>query len=92
MEILSFLLQTIGSAVITVVALLSLAPTKLGEKFLDYRFERKLSAMKHEHNSQIEELKALLARASRVHEKQEEALNKLYDCCCNANGYLQRIV
>jgi hypothetical protein len=58
---------------------------------LNYHLDRKLAAMKHDHNSQIEELRALLTRASRVHERQDDTLAKLYRHCFDAQEYLKRM-
>jgi len=56
------LLQTCGAGVVAGLTFVGLAPTKLGEKFLGHQLERRLAALKHEHDTQIESLKAQLAR------------------------------
>jgi hypothetical protein len=72
-----------------VLAFVGLAPTKLGEKFLNYHLERKLAAVKHDHDSQILELKELLTRASRVHERQVDTLTKLHRHFSDARKYFE---
>lgn len=82
-DILLFLAQSGLSAAITVLAFLGLAPTKLGEQFLNFHLERKLAALKHDQNQEIEQLKARLAhlgdRGTRSNEREFNAIATLWD-------------
>jgi len=77
-EIAQFAAQSAASAVLTSLAFIGLAPTKLGEKFLNHHLERKLATLRHDQNRQIEELRAKLAhlgdRGVRSNEKEFQAI------------------
>jgi hypothetical protein len=77
-EIAQFAVQSGASAVLTILAFIGLAPTKLGEKFLNHHLERKLVTLRHDQNRQIEELRAKLAhlgdRGVRSNEKEFQAI------------------
>jgi hypothetical protein len=83
MDVLTFIFQTASSAVLAVLAFVGLAPTKLGERFLNYHLERKLAALKYDHDQQIEELKAKLAhlgdRGVRSNEREFNAISVIWE-------------
>jgi hypothetical protein len=89
MAVLHLALQTAGSAILTVMVLVGLAPTKLGEKFLNYYLERKLAAIEHGYERSTEELRAALNRVSRVHKRQVKVLTKLVRHFRQISNYLQ---
>jgi hypothetical protein len=79
----SWILQTIvacGGAVATFVAL---APTWLGEKLFGHILERRLSALRHDQNQKIEELREQLShlsdRGKRSNEREFEAISAVWN-------------
>ncbi|HEY1935415.1 MAG TPA: hypothetical protein VGG99_25690 [Acetobacteraceae bacterium] len=82
-DISQFLLQTVSGAVLTALAFIGLAPTKLGEKFLNHHLDRKLAALRHDQNLQTEELRAKLAHVSdrgiRSNEKEFRAVTAAWE-------------
>lgn len=68
----------IGGALVSLLAYVGLAPTKLGEAFLNHHLERKLEALKHDQNEKIEALRVRLSlagdRGVRSNEREYEAL------------------
>jgi hypothetical protein len=59
-EIASWLLQTAIAAGVATTAFFVLLPTKIGEKYLSFHFDRKLANLKDDQNNKIEELKEQL--------------------------------
>ena len=58
-EIASWLLQTAAAAGVASTAFVVLLPTKFGEKYLSFHFDRKLAEQKDRQNQEIEKLKTL---------------------------------
>ncbi|HUZ64535.1 MAG TPA: hypothetical protein VMU82_12615 [Acetobacteraceae bacterium] len=83
------MLQSIFGALLALV-FLGLAPSKLGEKFLNHHLERKLSALKHDQNEQIEKLKTKLAhlgdRGVRSNEREFRAIEAAWEHFLDAYG------
>ena len=83
MEFLGWLAQTIVASGVAILAFLGIASTKIGERFLSHRLDRKLTAFKHEHNKEIEGLKAQLAhlddRGKRSNEREYNALTEIWE-------------
>jgi hypothetical protein len=95
-NIVSWLLQSATAGGLAVLAFLGLAPTKLGERFLNHHLERKLAALKHEQNEKIEALKAelqhLADRGKRSNEREFAALSAIWDKFVDAYLATQRAV
>jgi hypothetical protein len=77
-EVFNFLLHWVLSTGATVIVLLGIVPTKLGDKFLGHIFDRKLSDIKHKHDRDIVRLHAdldhLADRGVRSNEKEFQAI------------------
>ena len=75
--------QATLSALITFLAFVGLAPTKLGERLLGYHLDRKIAALKHDHSEQIEELRAKLShlgdRGIRANEREFIAVSAVWE-------------
>lgn len=82
-ELFQIILQSAASAVIVIGALVGLAPTKLGDGFLNHFFDRKLAAQRHDYETQVEKLRASLAhlgdRGIRSNEREFEALTSSWE-------------
>ena len=81
-EIVSWLLQTTIAAGVATTGFLVLLPTKFGEKYLSFHFDRKLTDLKNAQNQQIEALKEQLNhlgdRGKRSNEREYEALSDIW--------------
>jgi hypothetical protein len=60
-EIVSWLVQTAVAAGVAATAFFVLLPTKIGEKYLSFHFDRKLADLKDAQNQKIEALKEQLS-------------------------------
>jgi hypothetical protein len=82
-NVVVFVGNSLGGAALALLAYVGLAPTALGEKFLNHHLERKLEALRHDQNGKIEELKAKLAHLSdrgvRSNEREYEALISVWE-------------
>lgn len=81
-EIASWLLQTAIAAGIATTAFVILLPTKFGEKYLSFRFDRKLAELKDNQDQKIEALKEQLShfgdRGKRSNEREYESLSDIW--------------
>jgi hypothetical protein len=89
-----FLLQAALAAVVTVLAFVGLAPTKLGERFLNHHLEKKLADLRHDQNQQIEKLKEQLGhigdRGIRSNEREFNAISAVWESFVDAYVSTQR--
>lgn len=60
-QTLSWLAQTLASSALAIAAFIALRSTAIGERFLNYRLEQKIMALKHAHEEKIEALRSELA-------------------------------
>jgi hypothetical protein len=81
-EIASWLLQMAAAAGVATMAFFVLLPTKFGEKYLSFHFDRKLADLKDIQNHKIEGLKEQLShlgdRGKRSNEREYEALSEIW--------------
>jgi hypothetical protein len=82
-EVASWFLQTAVAAVVATTAFVVLLPTKLGEKYLGFHFDRKLAGLKDQQNQEIEKLKEQLAhfgdRGKRSNEMEFAAIKLVWE-------------
>ncbi|WP_407158845.1 hypothetical protein [Bradyrhizobium sp. STM 3557] len=82
-EIVSWLLQTAVAAGVAGMGFVVLLPTKLGEKYLGFHFDRKLADLKDQQNQEIEKLKEQLAhfgdRGKRSNEMEFAAIKLVWE-------------
>jgi hypothetical protein len=92
----SWLLQTAIAAGTASTAFFVLLPTKFGEKYLSFHFDRKLSDLKDAQNQKIEALKEQLNhlgdRGKRSNEKEYDALSAIWDQFCDVVQSTDRAV
>jgi hypothetical protein len=92
----SWLLQTAIAAGVATTAFFVLLPTKLGEKYLSFHFDRKLADLKDAQNQKIEGLKEQLShlgdRGKRSNEKEYEALSEIWNKFCDVVQSTDRAV
>jgi hypothetical protein len=78
-----WLIHTVVASGVAILAFLGITSTKIGERFLSHHLDRKLTAFKHEHNKEIEGLKAQLAhlddRGKRSNEREYNALTEIWE-------------
>lgn len=93
---LAVLAQSILGAVGTIVVIVGLIPTKLGDRVAGYLFDRKLADLKHEQNAKIEELKLKLSRVGdrgiRSNEREYDAAISAWEHFVNAYVATQQCV
>jgi hypothetical protein len=82
-EIATWLLQTAAAAGVATTAFFVLLPTKFGEKYLGFHFDRKLADLKDAQNQKIEKLKEQLAhlgdRGKRSNELEFTAIRAVWE-------------
>jgi hypothetical protein len=82
-ELAAFLLQTAIAAGVATTAFFILLPSKFGEKYLGYHFDRKLAELKDGQNQEIEKLKEQLAhlgdRGKRSNEMEFAAIKLVWE-------------
>lgn len=102
MEVINTLLQAIGAVVVAGggLALIVYQVFKhLSVRWLDNQFDARLQALKHQHDKEIEQLRfkiaALLDRATKLHEREFDALpdawSKLNDAYWHAQAFVSII-
>ena len=95
-EIASWLLQTAIATGVATSAFFVLLPTKFGEKYLSFHFDRKLADLKDAQNQKIEALKEQLNhlgdRAKRSNEREYEALSDIWGQFVDAFDSTERCV
>jgi hypothetical protein len=95
-EITAWLLQTAAAAGVATTAFFVLLPTKLGEKYLSFHFDRKLADLKDAQNQKIEALKEQLNhlgdRGKRSNEREYEALSDIWGQFVDAFDSTERCV
>jgi hypothetical protein len=95
-EIASWLLQTAIAAGVAATAFFVLLPTKFGEKYLSFHFDRKLSDLKDAQNQKIEALKEQLShlgdRGKRSNEREYEALSDIWGQFVDAYDSTERCI
>jgi hypothetical protein len=95
-DIASWLLQTAVAAGVAAMAFFVLLPTKLGEKYLSFHFDRKLADLKDAQNQKIEALKEQLNhlgdRGKRSNEKEYDALSEIWNQFCDVVQSTDRAV
>jgi hypothetical protein len=95
-EIASWLLQTAIAAGVATTAFFILLPTKVGEKYLSFHFDRKLADLKDAQNQTIEALKEQLNhlgdRGKRSNEREYEALSDIWGQFVDAFDSTERCV
>src|SRR5271169_3148375 len=86
--IVSWIGQTLASSAIAILAFIGLRVTGIGERFLNYRLDRKITALRNAHDEKIEALRADLAhvqdRGRRANELEFEAITKIWRLFCDA--------
>ena len=82
-DIASWLLQTAVATAAAATAFAVLLPTKFGEKYLGFHFDRKLADLKDQQNHEIERLKEQLAhfgdRGKRSNEMEFAAIKQVWE-------------
>jgi hypothetical protein len=95
-EIASWLLQTTIAAGVATTAFFIMLPTKFGEKYLSFHFDRKLADLKEAQNQKIESLKEQLNhlgdRGKRSNEREYEALSDIWGQFVDAFDSTERCV
>jgi hypothetical protein len=95
-DVASWLMQTAIASGVATTAFLILLPTKLGEKYLSFHFDRKLADFKDSQNQKIEALKEQLNhlsdRGKRSNEKDYDALSAIWDQFCDVIQSTDRAV
>jgi hypothetical protein len=95
-EIAAWLLQTATAAGVATVAFFVLLPTKFGEKYLSFHFDRKLADLKDAQNQKIEALKEQLNhlgdRGKRSNEREYEALSDIWGQFVDAFDSTERCI
>ena len=95
-EIASWLLQMAAAAGVATTAFFVLLPTKFGEKYLGFHFDRKLADLKDAQNQKIQALKEQLNhlgdRGKRSNEREYEALSDIWDQFVDAFHSTERCV
>lgn len=80
-QIFSWIAQTVTSSAVAIFAFIVVRSTAVGERFLNYRLEQKIVALKHAHDEKIEGLRSDRAhfqdRGRRANELEFEALVKI---------------
>jgi len=87
-QALSWIAQTVASSALAILAFVAVRSTAVGERFLNYRLEQKIVALKHAHDEKIEALRSDLAhfqdRGRRANELEFEALVKIWHAYSDA--------
>lgn len=87
-QTLSWLAQTLASSALAIAAFIAVRSTAIGERFLNYRLEQKIMALKHAHEEKIEALRSELAhfqdRGQRANELEFQALTKIWHAYSDA--------
>jgi hypothetical protein len=95
-EIASWLLQTTIAAGVATTAFFVMLPTKFGEKYLSFHFDRKLADLKDTQNQKIESLKEqlnhLADRGKRSNEREYEAISDIWGLFVDAFDSTERCV
>jgi hypothetical protein len=95
-EIASWLLQTTIAAGVATTAFFIMLPTKFGEKYLSFHFDRKLADLRDIQNQKIESLKEQLNhlgdRGKRSNEREYEALSDIWGQFVDAFDSTERCV
>jgi len=95
-EIASWLLQMAAAAGVATTAFFVLLPTKFGEKYLGFHFDRKLADLKDAQNQKIQALKEQLNhlgdRGKRSNEKEYDALSEIWNQFCDVVQSTDRAV
>jgi hypothetical protein len=93
---INFILQTLASSALAIIAFVGIKSTAVGERFLNHHLERKIADLKHVHEEKIEALRADLAhlqdRGRRANELEFDAASKIWHAFVDAyNKTLQAI-
>jgi len=87
-QTLSWIAQAVTSSALTIFAFIAVKSTAVGERFINYRLEQKITALKHAHDEKIEALRADLAhiqdRGRRANELEFDALIKIWHAYSDA--------
>ena len=85
---ISWIVQTLASSALVLVAFVAVRSTAVGERFLNYHLERKIAELKNSHEEKIEALRADFAhlqdRGRRANELEFEALTKVWNSYVDA--------
>jgi hypothetical protein len=80
-HVIAFIVQIIASSALAIAGFICVSFTKLGERFLNHRLEKRIGELKHAHDRDIESLRADLAhlqdRGRRANELEFDALTKI---------------
>jgi hypothetical protein len=86
--VLSWLGQTLASSAIMILAFIGLRSTALGERFLSHHLDRRIAALKHSHEQEIETLKAdlghVLDRGRRANEQEYDSTARIWKAFVDA--------
>lgn len=95
-EVISWLAQSALAAGTAAGVFLLALPTKLGDRFLSYQFDRKLAKLKERQDQQIERLREQLRhledRGKRSNEKEYEALSDIWGQFVDVQAATERAV
>ena len=84
----SWVLQTLASSGVAILAFLAIRSTKLGERLLDHHLSRRITELKHAHDEQIEQLRSELAhlqdRGRRANEREFDAVSRIWKAFVDA--------
>ena len=84
----SWIVQTVASSALAILAFIAVRSTAIGEQFLNYHLEQKIVALKHAHDEKIEALRSDLAhfqdRGRRANELEYDALVKIWHAYSDA--------
>jgi hypothetical protein len=87
-QVVSWVVQTVASSALAIFAFIAVRSTAVGERFLNYRLEQKIVALRHAHDEKIEALRSDLAhfqdRGRRANELEFEALIKIWHAYSDA--------
>ncbi len=87
-QVFSWIAQIVTSSALAILAFIAVRSTAVGERFLNYRLEQKIVALKHAHDEKIEALRSELAhfqdRGRRANELEFDALIKIWHAYSDA--------
>jgi hypothetical protein len=88
MTVLTWILSTLASFGLSIIAFVALRSTAVGERLLDHHLARKIEDLKHEHETKIASLQSDLAhlqdRGRRANELEFDAASKVWQAFVDA--------
>jgi hypothetical protein len=86
--VLAWIVQTLASSVVAILAFVAIKSTAFGERVLDHHLAKKIEDLRHQHVRELEALRADLAhvldRGRRANELEFEAVTKVWNAFVDA--------